>query len=98
MHTIGTTVRLTATFRDLGALLVDPATVTVRVYNTSQKRLHEQQLPPSARVSLGVYEYDYTIPVNLRESQGDLYFEFEGIVANKPHLERAVLPLKWSRI
>lgn len=97
-HTVGTTVRLRATFYSLDGVLTDPTAITVTIYDARRNVLSTTTLNlVSSKESTGVYRYDYTIPASIRDRDGELYYEFAGTVGGVASVERAPLPVRWSR-
>lgn len=86
---VGNTVRLKAEFTDFNGELLDVIDVTLTVYEGKNKVLAE--VTPE-RLSEGVYFYDYIVP---EFSGGSLYFEFKGMLNDKPILGREPLERSW---
>lgn len=86
---VGNTVRLKAEFTEFNGELVDVFDATLTVYEGKNKVLTE--VTPE-RLSEGVYFYDYIVP---EFSGGSLYFEFKGMLNDKPILGRTALGRSW---
>lgn len=90
----GNTVRLRAVFTDWSGIRMDPTGITLTVY-TSDRKMIGDPIPINSehRVSEGVYEYDYTLPIEYDM----LAFEFRGIDSDgHPILARQLLSPIWA--
>ena len=67
IHVKGTTVTIEATFKDKADALADVTTLKYRPYLDSSTPLAQDVVlnPTTTRDSLGVYSFDYVIPVDL---------------------------------
>ena len=78
MSLVGNTVRLSVTFRDFDDELASPEDVVFRVYDSEYNQVGEDV--SVTETSVGLFEYDYTIPVssNWRDNTKPMYYEFYG--------------------
>ena len=91
MATIGDTIRLKAEFKNWAGVLASPSDVKVKVYSEGNTvLLTATTVTP---VSVGIYEYDYTIPLDQTKS---IYFEFAGTLETKPITGRMKLEISWA--
>lgn len=91
----GDTVRLRAVFADWSSTRMDPSDITLTVYAPSRERIGDPiPIGPEHRVSEGVYECDYTLPIGYDM----LTFEFRGLDAEgHPILSRQSMTPIWAR-
>lgn len=82
----GNTVRLNCTFTDFSNNPIDPANIRVRIYNQQYLLLSDTILPSANRDDVGVYFYDYTIPIGMVNQK--IIYEWYGEVNGFPTLDR----------
>jgi len=73
-------------------VLADPTTVTLKIYDGSRTLLTTVPQASLTNVSVGVWQYDYTIPAG---TEGTIYYEFGGDLAATPAIGRAGVPVTW---
>lgn len=87
----GNTVRFTGTIKDRdNVTLINPATVTVYLYNADQDEIGTDSAVYSG--STGIYYYDWTLPME----PGTYYIEFNGDVGGDPSLQRHPIKVKFN--
>jgi hypothetical protein len=88
----GDTIRLKVEFKNWAGILASPNDVKLKIYlvkNIARDELIEEiNVDP---ISVGKYQYDYTIPVGA----GSIFYEFSGTLEDKQVLGRAELVRKW---
>ena len=91
--TSGDTIRLKATFYDWDGVLADPTAITVTFYDSSKTAIGTAVTLTleTAKISTGVYFYDYTVPSGYTK----MYYEFNGTVDGDPSIERGELRVTW---
>lgn len=91
----GDTVRLRAVFADWSGMRLDPTSITLTVYAPSREKTGDPiPIGPEHRVSEGVYECDYTLPIGYDM----LTFEFRGLDNDgRPILARQLIQPIWAR-
>lgn len=91
----GDTVRLRAVFTSWDKLRMDPTDITLTVYSRTRERIGDPiPIGPEYRVSEGVYECDYTLPIGYDM----LAFEFRGLdPEGHPILARQSMAPIWAR-
>lgn len=92
----GDTIRVQASFRDwspdgVSGALVDPDSnvASVAVFDSE---LTSVSTGTATRQSVGVYTYDWTVPV----TEGTYFFEFKGLFSTKPQLTRQKFSVKFK--
>lgn len=93
MALAGDTVRLKCHFRTFDGQSVNPADVKLKLYDSQKQLIEEFNLDDSNKESLGVYFYDYVLPMN----QSEIIFEFSGVYNNKPIVTRQSLKIQFSK-
>ena len=90
----GDTVRLRAVFTSWDRLRADPTDITLTVYSRSREHIGDPiPIGPEHRVSEGVYECDYTLPVG----HDMIVYEFRGLdEQGRPMLSRTTIAPVWS--
>ena len=88
--TIGDTVRLTASFKDWDGKYSDPDDVKIIIYDQNKTEIFSDA---ALKLETGIYYYDYTIELDVSYP---LAFAFVGVLAGKPILGRAFLPVEWT--
>ena len=76
----GDTVRLGVEFRDFDGYLVDPSSITLKVFSVKKDILFSVAITSADKVSTGIYEYDYVLPYNHTK----LFYEWAAIVSSGP--------------
>ena len=92
MALAGDTVRFRCHFRTFDGQLIDPADVKLTIYDTNKQQIEQIALTDSDKENIGVYFYDYVLPMN----QSEIIFEFSGIYNNKPILARESLKIEFN--
>lgn len=87
----GDTVRLGVEFRDFAGYLVDPSSITLKVYSARKEVLLSTTITASDKVSTGIYEYDYVLPYGHTK----LYYEWGATVDSGPMIERGTIDLEF---
>jgi hypothetical protein len=89
----GNTVRLMARFRDFDGNLSDATGIVLRIYDHRRNQIGADiAITASNRTSLGVYQYDYTIPSTATQA---IIYEFSGMVGTLPSVGRGQIPVRW---
>ncbi len=88
--TIGDTVRLTASFKDWDGKYSDPDDVKIIIYDQNKTEVFSDA---AVKLETGIYYYDYTIELDVSYP---IAFAFRGVLAGKPILGRAFLPVEWA--
>ncbi|WP_066639694.1 hypothetical protein [Desulfolucanica intricata] len=91
MVLIGDTVRLKVFFKTFDGTAVDPTNITLKIYDDTQQEIETININDTNKINVGVYFYDYVIP----SGEGDLYFEFTGLVNNLPIVTRKLIKRSW---
>ena len=86
---IGNTVRLKVEFTDFAGTLASPDSVVFRIYNEYYEQIGEDI--PITETSVGVFQYDYTIPAGT----SPLYYEFAGTLDGSIVLARGLIERSW---
>ncbi|MEB2264150.1 hypothetical protein LAV77_04990 [Priestia megaterium] len=86
----GDTVRLQVKFRDFNDIAVNPTNIKLTTYDTNKNQIDQININDTNKVDVGVYFYDYVLPVNKTE----IIFEFKGTHNEKPILTRGNIPIK----
>lgn len=94
-HYQGDTVRLQAVFTDWAKVKTDPVDITLTVYSKSRERIGDPiPIGSEHRISEGVYEYDYTLPVG----HDRIDIEFRGLDGQRlPILSRTTMTPVWAQ-
>lgn len=94
MAYIGSTVRITANFRDWDGTLVDPSTMTLRIYDKNRRQIGSSiSITASHKVVTGSYKYEYTIPEGVTS---EVIYEWKGILATGyAVIGRGRIPVRW---
>lgn len=79
----GNTVRLEAQFYDWEDQPVDPTLVKLIIYDYNHIKLDEISIPPSNRLDVGSYYYDYVF-----SQAGVFVYEWYAEIDGKPSLRR----------
>lgn len=83
-------VKLRAEFKTYSGSLADPTNVELRIYDHNRKLLETIPLTTENWVSVGVYEYEYTLP-----DYPSIYYEFTGILEGSRTVGRGEIKIKW---
>lgn len=87
----GNTVRFSAVIKDRDqTTLINPATVTVYLYNADEDEIGTDAAVYSG--TIGNYYYDWTLP----SEAGTYYIEFNGDVGGDPSLNRTPVKVKFN--
>lgn len=90
---MGNTVKLRAEFRDYEGVLYDPSSIELKIYNPSKTQLGNTiSITDNDKVSVGIYEYEYTIPIGT----GNLTYEFKGVTGGMPVIGRGTIIRSWT--
>lgn len=93
MPFIGDTVKLRVEFKTFAGVAVDPATITLKIYDYDKTLLTTVDITSTYKISTGVYEYNYTIPDG---SYPAIVYEFSGTnVEGSVALSRGKAERKW---
>jgi len=92
MVLINDTVRLKVYFKTFDGIAVDPTNITLKIYDDNQQILETISIDDTNKINVGIYFYDYIIP----SGEGDIYFEFAGLVNNLPIVTRKLIKRSWS--
>ena len=87
----GDTVRLGVEFRDFDGYLVDPSSITLKVFSVKKDLLFSVAITSADKVSTGIYEYDYVLPYNHTK----LFYEWAAIVSSGPMVERGTIDVEF---
>jgi len=88
----GDTVRLFCVFKTFEGVLIDPSSISLKIYDNAQNVIETIPVGIENKESTGKYYYDYTPASELNEV---FYFEFAGSVNNKPILVRDSVKVKF---
>ncbi len=92
MTVIDNTVRLTVTFTDWDNALVDPTGIVLRIYDGRKKQIGvDIAIGEAQKQSVGVYQYDYTVP----DGADCMYAEFSGTSEGTVVLGRQRIERRW---
>lgn len=89
MPLIGDTVRLKAEFKDFDGEYISPDDVKLKIYDGSKQVIEEISVAP---YEIGKYQCDYTVVGGYPDP---FYYEFTGMLGDKPVLGRSELKRKW---
>lgn len=87
----GDTVRLGVEFRDFDGYLVDPSSITLKIYSVKKEILLSISITASDKVSTGIYEYDYVLPFG----HSKLYYEWGSVIGTNPAIERGTIDVEF---
>lgn len=80
----GNTIRLECTFYDFDEKLIDPALISLRLYDAKYVLISTYSVGIGNRLSKGRYHYDYVAPMTNATMWYEWYAEIDGL----PSLER----------
>lgn len=86
----GNTIRLKVKFHTWDGIPADPQDVILRIYSWDKEQIGEDIIPN--RIDIGVYEYDYTLPMK----NDRIYCEFSGLLEGKPIVARNSIDTMWT--
>jgi hypothetical protein len=82
----GNTVRLHCTFTNFSGVPTDPSVIKVRVYDQKYNLIKDNILSSDNRDDVGVYFFDYTIPMDFVNQK--IVYEWYGEIGGYPSLSR----------
>ena len=89
----GNTVRLKAEFKTFAGVYADPTNITLKIYDCHKYQVGTTiSITTADKTALGVYEYDYTIPLGYEE----LTYEFSGLLEDTVILGRSTIDCDWT--
>ena len=93
MFTVGSTIRINIEYCNFENILEDPFEPKILIYNYKRELIDEIFLGENHKISLGKYNYDYTIP---ESSYNKLYIETSGYIDGKIKISRIILDLNFA--
>lgn len=80
----GNTIKLRCEFKTWENVYADPTNIVVNIYSQSKnKKIETINISPENKVSVGVYEIVYTVPINnsnIPNTPSEMIYEFVGLL------------------
>lgn len=87
VYQLGTTVRLTALFRDWANAVATPTIVQVKIYDSKWQVLGTYSVGVESKLPSGAYYYDYQLP-DITYRTKCIYVEWYAEIDGQPSLKR----------
>lgn len=78
----GDTIKIKGSFKTFEGVLADPASITLKIYDTINNLLTTINVTATNKISAGVYEVNYTIP----DGYQALYYEWHCVQGDSPQV------------